>query len=517
MSIRSEITSLISQLLPTKTRVVVRGHQQPPASSHVVDVDVLHGYLRSAEAGDCTQLFGLYRDIVASHSHTQAEFSKRKLAVLGDPLSLVPADPEDPTQASLAGGVQAHLMDRPGWIGFLSHCLDSTLYPVALTERSYKISGQAGWRYELGDLRPVPHIHLAWPYGVFSIKDTNEDGYFLGTFSEPNPRLHIVHRGHLLSSVPDYWGGPMRSIIFWWLFATMDRDWWARFLDRFGSPFLEGKYDETDDRARYELADAFSAATRLFGLVVSKDTEIKMHQANTQSGGEAFEKFHTTANEEISKVIIGQTTSAGAKNLGLNGGGQAAAQSEVREDIRRYDALALGHLIKTQILAPLWRLNGWTTPLPNVAFGAVSEEEADLTGDLVASLFQAGLEPTDEGLQTLSKKLGLALRRVTTQPHTRPVALSALPTVSSVARRAARQRQARRAVDSLVADASPKLARLMTQRAEEIADAIDASDSPESAAAAIATLAASYDPGTASDLVLRVLTSAAVNSFLAMD
>ena len=57
----------------------------------------------------------------------------------------------------------------------------------------------------------------------------------------------------------------------------------------------------------------------------------------------------------------------------------------------------------------------------------------------------------------------------------------------------------------------------MTDRAQEIADAIEQSDSPESAAAAVATLAASYDPGTAADLVLSVLTSAAVNAVLASD
>lgn len=512
-----ELSKLLLNLLPTRTRVVVRGHQQPAALAHTMTVDTLHGMLRSAESGDCTQLFGLYRDILATHAHTQAEFSKRKLAVLGDPLTLLSPDPENALAVARDAEVQAHLMDRPGCIQFLSHCLDSTLYPVALAERSYQVSGRLGWRYEIAELRPVPHIHLAWPYGVFSIKDTDDDGHFLGTFTEPSYRNHIVHRGHLLASVPDWWGGPMRAIIFWWLFATMDRDWWARFLDRFGSPFLVGKYDVADDRARYELQDAFSAATRLFGLAVSKDTDITMEQANSSGGGDAFEKFHAVANREISKVIVGQTLSAEGQNLGL-GGGQASAQSDVREDIRKYDAFSLGHTIRTQILAPLWKLNGWTTPLPSVSFGAVSEEQADLTGDLVSSLYSAGIELSDDGLQKLSRKLALGLRRMITPMN--PVALSAIPAVpliTSVSRRAARQRQARGAVDSLVAAASPKLARIMSLRADEIASAIDGADSPEAAAAAVASLTASYDPAIAADLISSVLSSAAVNAVLALD
>lgn len=309
----------------------------------------------------------------------------------------------------------------------------------------------------------------------------------------------------------------MRALVFWWLFSTCDRDWWVRFLDRFGSPFLEGKYSESDDRARYELQDAFSAATRLFGIVVSKDTELKMHQANSVGGGEAFLTFHKTANSEISKLIVGQTSSAEISSEGL-GGSQGQAQAGVREDIRKFDAFCLSQMISTQVLAPLWRLNGWTSAIPTVSFGAVSEEEADLTGDLVASLFTAGIELSDAGLERLSGKLGLGLRRVPTLPPS--VALSArssLPILPPVAIRAARQRQARSAVAALVSDASPKLARLLSARAEALASAIADSDSPEAAAAAVASLAASYDPATAADLVSRVLTSASVNALVTLD
>jgi phage gp29-like protein len=140
MSLKSEIQALLAKLVPTKTRVIVRGRQQPPASSHLMDVDLLHSYLRMAEAGDTTLLFGLYRDILASHSHTQGEFSKRKLAVLGDPLTITAKNPDDPAEAAWAAELQEHLTDRPGLVQFLSHCLDSTMYPVALTARSWRPS-----------------------------------------------------------------------------------------------------------------------------------------------------------------------------------------------------------------------------------------------------------------------------------------------------------------------------------------------------------------------------------------
>lgn len=519
MSLRKDILDLASQLIPTRTRIVVRGSQQPAAVAHTLSVDTLHGYLRSAEQGDTADLFALYRDIIGSHAHTQAEFGKRKLAVLREPFSLTPADPEDDAQAAHTKAVLNHLADRTDWLRSMSHLLDSSLFPISLLERWYKPSAKPGWRYEIDGIKAVPNTHLSWPDGVISLRDTDPTGQFTGTYTQPDPRLYITHQGNLLTAVPDWWGGPARAIVFWWLFATMGRDWWARFMDRFGSPFLEGSYSSNDDRSRWELENAFSAATRLFGIVVSNETQVKVHQVNTQQGGDAFESFHAVANREISKLIVGQTLSAEGQNLGL-GGGQAGVQSDVRDDIRQFDALCLAQTVRTQILAPLWRLNGWTLPMPHVSFGALSTEDAEVNGELLATLFQAGIEPTDEALKTISRRLGFGLQRTAPVSPGTPVPLSSpapknitlLPTVS---RRAARQRQARGAVDALVQRSTPKLARLMANRAEDLQAAILASDSPEDAASRIAALTASFDPSEAGELIEHVLTSAAVNAVIA--
>ena len=325
MNIPHSLLRLATRLLPTKTKLIVTGRQNLPSIAPILDVNELQCILREAEMGYCDRLFALYRDILASHAHTQGEFAKRKLAVLGDTFTLTSKNPKNAAEEALNKDVQEHLTDRPGWLRAMSHMLDSTLYPVSLMERWYAISAKPGWRWEIGGLRPVPHLHLAWPYGEFSLRDTDPSGYFTGTYTPPDPSLHIIHQGNLLTSVPDWWGGPMRALLFWWLFSVMDRDWWVRFLDRFGGPFLVGKHDASDEGARIQLEQAFSLATKIFGLAVTKDVDIQMMQANTNQGGDAFELFHSTANREISKLIVGQTLSAEGVNLGL-GGGQAHRQ-----------------------------------------------------------------------------------------------------------------------------------------------------------------------------------------------
>ncbi len=520
MNLTTSLASLIGGLIPTKTRIVVRGRQQAPALAHTMDVDAIHGILRAAEAGDCSRLFALYRDVLASCAHMQGEFAKRKLGVLAEPLTLISADPKDPVQVKHNKDVETHLTERPNWIDFLSHLQDSILYPVSLAERLYCQSSRTGWRYEIGCLSPIPAIHLAWPHGEFSIRDTDDMGNFTGSYTRPQLREYVCHRAHLLTSIPDWWGGPMRSLLFWWFFATNDRDWWARFLDRFGSPFLEGRYDSADERGRYELEAAFSAATKLFGIVVSDDAKIAMHQANTSQGGDAFQAFAEFANREISKLIIGQTSSADVQTGGGIGDGQGKSQADVRDDIRRFDSTRLAHTIRTQVLVPLWALNGWDTPIPTVAFGAVSDDEAEITGELIRSLSEAGIALTDAGLATVSERLGIGLRFSAPPPPSSLFALSSalrpalLPTVS---RRAARSQQARRAVDSLSATVSPKLARIMAARANDLAAAVELSTSAEQAAEQVAALAASYDPALAAELLEAFLASASVNAVLSLD
>jgi phage gp29-like protein len=509
MPLLQNIRHLITGILPTRTRVIVRGRQQLPALAHTLDIDAIHGILREAEAGTCDRLFALYRDIISSYSHFQGEFSKRKLAVIADPLTLIPPG-KDPATSQLCKTVEEHLTSLPGWDEFLSHALDSVLYPVSVSERIYRPSDRSAWRYEIAGLTTIPHHHLAWPGGILSLRDTDDNGNFTGARSPLDPAAHIIHRGHLLSSVPDWWGGPMRAVLFWWFFATCDRDWWARFLDRFGAPFLEGRYNSADERGRYELQEAFSAATRLFGIVVSDEARVTMHQANTSQGGDAFQSFAEFANREISKLVIGQTSSSEIQNGGLNSDGQAGAQADVRDDIRRFDSKRLAHTIRTQILAPLWTLNGWPGPIPACTFGSLSNDETEITGELLVALKNAGIRLTEDGLTTVSERLGLGLQF---DVPGMPYALSA----NRLSPSAARQRQARRAIDALAENSAPALARLLTSRAGALSEAIATSASPQQAASSVAALVSSYDPATSAELLQSVLAIASLNAVQTLD
>ncbi len=140
---------------------------------------------------------------------------------------------------------------------------------------------------------------------------------------------------------PDTWGGPMRALLFWWLLRTMSRQWWAQFLERYGQPFLKGKYTKKEDRAVLERA--FRVAQKLGGIVVSASTEAEIVQAANTSG-DHYKSFIECCNLEISKLIVGQTLSSNVQPTGL-GSGVAALQGQVRGDLRRMDIQGVGEVV----------------------------------------------------------------------------------------------------------------------------------------------------------------------------
>jgi phage gp29-like protein len=384
---------------------------EPGFAANTMDVDKLRGTLAAAEVGDTRDLFALYRDVMVSDSHIQTEFSKRKLAVLGDPTSVQPADKTKPEDVQAAEAIQDMIdWNRENFIHACNHWLDGHLWPVALVEKVFKPSTRPGLRFQLDRLVPVPHIDLDYTSGWLQLWGLDPaTGYINGTREAPDPNRYVVHRGHLLQQA-DYWGGPFRSLLFWWLMSAMDRDWWARFLDRYGAPFIVGKFDPADDAARSILSRAFQAATKIFGLVVSKSTEIELIQAASGQTGDAFKSFFDLCNDQKSILILGQASSAKQAEGGLSNSGNKQHEG-VRQDIRQYDQMILSLTIQQQLFRQYLDINGFTGATPRLIWGGVSTEEQTALGDLMLKFAQAGLEPTDDGISTLSERVAFPLQR----------------------------------------------------------------------------------------------------------
>lgn len=439
-NLTSKLGSAIANL-PFVRRAWLSPRWEPPNVSSSATVTRIQNMIRAAESGETRDLFTYYRDLIISSSHVQSEFSKRKLALLGDSLSILPVDKSKPDDVTAAEAVRQAIEDCENWTDGLTYLLDSCLYPVSVVEHLFRpidsatINSQPAVKlnYTLKRFEPVNYALLCFRQFGYRPSEleadlqwepdlrfwsTNSDGQIVFDYEQSyaaDNNRHIVHRGHLLIGIRDNWGGPMRSIIFWHLLAQLGRDWFARLMERFGNPFIVGKTDSTDKAAVDFLAEALSLSTKIGGLVVDNETQIELKEAMLSGAADGYEKFLGVCNREISKVIVGQDLSAQSAATGL-GSGVANLQAGVRQDIRMFDQLKLGETLQKQLFTRFLRINNLRGNPPKARWGGLSPEEAAATGALLVSLAQANLEPTDDSINVISERVGFPVQRKAAAP-----------------------------------------------------------------------------------------------------
>jgi phage gp29-like protein len=391
--------------IPTHPVSTVSALMEPCQMALNMDAGRIISIVSEAEAGQTRDLFALYRDVIIVDSHIQSEWTKRKLAVLGDTISVLPFDKKNPADVQTAEAVNAAIAGCKAFRMACSHMMDSSLYPISIVEKVYA-PVQRG--YAIANLIPVPYHLLDWTTGKLQIFDVDPvSGYILSTKHDPDPSRYIIHKGNLLTA-PENWGGPMRSILFWWLLSAMSREWWARFLDRYGSPFLVGKF--ADDEGKNLLERAFSLATRLGGIVCSRDTSIEIQKVSSNDSGDAYDKFLSICQREKSKLIIGQTLSAEAQPTGL-GSGVSSLQGAVRDDIRKFDAMMLSDTLIHQLVTQFCQINNLPGRIPKLVWGSQSNEDIRAMGTLLQSFAAAGMELSDAGITQMAENTGYSLQR----------------------------------------------------------------------------------------------------------
>ena len=76
--------------VPTRRLARMSGMGEPQNINQSIDVARIQSALRAAERGDTWLFFTIVEYMIASYSHLQAEWSKRKGVIVGQPYSLIP-------------------------------------------------------------------------------------------------------------------------------------------------------------------------------------------------------------------------------------------------------------------------------------------------------------------------------------------------------------------------------------------------------------------------------------------
>lgn len=126
------------------------------------------------------------------------------------------------------------------------------------------------------------------------------------------------------------YGQAVMTRVYWpWFMRNQGWKFWARFLERFGSPLLLGKTANSTSEMAAALARALQSAVAAIGADDDVDA------ISPSNAGDSFQRFADTVDRRIQKVILGQTLTT---DVG-SGGSYAAAKvhNAVRDDRRMAD------------------------------------------------------------------------------------------------------------------------------------------------------------------------------------
>lgn len=499
------ITELENGWRPMASETIVDHRNQPHDMLSGLTADRVSAAIIAAETGDTKDLFAIYRDALSADSHLQTLFETRFLAVLGDDPTAQPAS-DSPADKAAAEFIAGQISRCYSFTGLAADLLWGCAWPLALVDRSYKVSTEPGVTFDLGDMTSVPDHLMRWTQGYLEIERVDPATHQpTGVFFRPDPARYITHRGHLLSSkLPDNWGGPMRALLWWFLLKTMDREWWARFLDKFGTPFTVAKFEKNDDRSRQILERALKLSSRIGGLVVSAGTQVELMQANT-AAADAHEKFYRLCGDEQAKRILGQTLSSSASPTGL-GNGASDLQGQVRGDIRQFDKLRLNATIRKQVFAPLLKINGIAGQPPHLVWGGEEPEENSTTATVLKDLKGAGLRLADKSLGALSKRIGLEIER---DPAPEPA--PGLPGVKTLSAPLPRSSDPVAAALSISREAAATLSQVYRGSLAPVRQIVLESTSPDDCQAKLLAAFVDWSPTKAAEVVEMAVVAGAFN------
>ena len=228
---------------------------------------------------------------------------------------------------------------------------------------------------------------------------------------KPDPTRHVLHTANVATgSFRENFGGVLRSLVPLWFYEKNGLDWFARAMERYGSPFVIAKAQTSNKGVFDLLTKAFNQATKCNALIIPPQADVTLKEVMVSGMADGYGKFIEICNTEKTKAILGQTLSTSSKGSGMMGGsGVADLHGEVRSEWCLFDKRAFSQMQKDQIFDPYLRINGYRGHCRAVRGGLTPANQAMLARTL-QSLAMAGVFVDETAEQDLTNTFGIRLK-----------------------------------------------------------------------------------------------------------
>lgn len=380
--------ALLSEEVARPGLTGVRQAWNPETAVMGLTPDRLDAILREANHGDMRAFLTLAEEMEERDPHYGSVLQTRKLAVLGleRKLSWGAGKETHPRAPEILAGCQA-LVEAPAFDDLLHHLMDAVAKGYAAPEMIWDTSA-APWRPVKYKWRDPRFFRLDRETGEeLRLLDPGEpDGLPLPPYKFA---VHVATRKSGLVAR----AGLARLVAFSFVCKLYGLKDWMAYAEIFGIPLRLGRYDGSASATDVEILKR-----AVFGLgsdaaaVIPKSMDIEFPDLGQATGGaELFHALVLWLDNQVSKAVLGQTGTADMQKGG--GYAQAKVQDEVRSDLKRADAKALGATITSDVFAPFVAFNwGPDAPVPSLEIIVPEPEDTVALADALQKLVPLGLK-----------------------------------------------------------------------------------------------------------------------------
>lgn len=331
----------------------------------------------------------IYQDLQRD-AHAGAVLAKRKLAVTSRPWDVLPASDRraDKKAADVVKAALQHLRFN----ALCKRLLQATLTGYSVAE--------VLWEVRDGLVLPRRVVARDPRRFVFGVDDSlrllTREAMIEGVVMPD--RKFIVHRRGADDDSP--YGMGLGGALFWPVFFKRQGiTFWLTFADKFGSPTALGRYPNSAGKAEQgKLLQALQAIAQDAGIIVPEGMSIDLLEASRSGSVDTYEKLVRYMDEQISKVVLGETMSTTASSAGL-GSGQANVQNDVRIETAVDDADELSETLDDTLVRWIVELNMPGAGLPSVVRQFDEPEDTSKLSERDQRLVEMGFEPSEEYIQ----------------------------------------------------------------------------------------------------------------------
>jgi phage gp29-like protein len=390
--VREVLTQYLSQPTVSGTRQAVFGH----VTAGLGPQDMA-GMMIEAEQGDPQAYLALAEEIEEKDLHYAAVLGTRKRQVAQLDITVkAPGGATGDRGDVITDAVQNDLVDSGIIRAALFDMLDAVGKGFSLTEIMWKTNASK-W--------PIDRLEHVEPRFVRFDRITRRVPLLLGDNGLPQalaPFKFIYTEIGSKSGIPIR-GGLARPVAWAWMFKNYALKDWIQFIEVYGQPWRIGKFapgaSQSDQDA---LLRAVISLASDAGCVIPSTMSIDLVEASkgSTSSSSAFESFCRYLDEQVSKIVLGQTGTTDSAPSGIGNQSSRSTHNDVRGDIERADAAALSVAIDAQLVKPYVDLNfGPQARYPSIIIGRPEEQDAALMVQAVQYLVPLGLEIRQQDLR----------------------------------------------------------------------------------------------------------------------